>query len=819
MKPSWFCSFAFLICSFTAFAQPQLPTGLMHQSGEFADPASALLWGQVTDASTGKPLVGASLYFPDLRRGTTSNEAGEFRIEGLPTGSYVIDVSFLGYSAIARTISIMGDTHQDFALTQSVVENENVVVTGVSKATELKLTPTPISIMKKTELNRSSATNIIEALTRKSGVSAVTTGPAIAKPVIRGLGYNRVITLNDGIRQEGQQWGDEHGIEIDEYSVQKAEVLRGPASLIYGSDALGGVLNIISTTQVNDGVVKANIVGSGNSNNHMLGGHADVAGKINGINFSAYASGKSAGDYQNSYDGYVLDSRFRENDFGAAVGLNRKWGYSHLTVSNFDQKTGLVEGERNDEGKFLLYSGTPLETVASDEVLKGRDLLVPYQHISHFKLVSDNSFSVGEDRLTAVLGWQSNKRREFGNPEEPETPNAYFQLNTFNYNIGYHFADKKGWKTALGASGMMQGNTNKAPEAIIPNYNLVDGGLFLITQKTLPQKVNISGGVRIDNRWLDIMQMKDENGGVKFAALTRSITNISASAGFSYFASEKIIVKANLSRGFRAPSAPELSANGEHEGTNRYEIGNPDLSSETSMEGDAGIELNTKHISLSFTPFYNSISHYIFIEKLRAVNGGDSLTDKGNGDKVPTYKFNQQNASLAGFEFNFDLHPHPFDWLHFENTVSYVNGQFQHAIEGTTNLPMIAPLRWISELRAEFASMKHAKMFGNAYFKIEADVNAAQNKAFTAYNTETNTPAYTLLNAGFGTDFKSKQKTIAILNIGMNNLTDVSYQNHLSRLKYTAENVVTGRQGVYNMGRNFTARIIIPMEFKVKSRS
>ena len=143
-------------------------------------------------------------------------------------------------------VDIRGDVQKDFSLSPEVVENQGVTVTGVSGATQIKKTPTPITILRKENLLKEASTNLMDALSKIPGVSQVSTGPAISKPSIRGLGYNRVVVINDGVRQEGQQWGDEHGIEIDEYGVSKAEILKGPASIMYGSDALAGVVNFIS---------------------------------------------------------------------------------------------------------------------------------------------------------------------------------------------------------------------------------------------------------------------------------------------------------------------------------------------------------------------------------------------------------------------------------------------------------------------------------------------------------------------------------------------------------------------------------------------
>ena len=182
-----------------------------------------------------------------------------------------MEVTYLGYSPATETIDINGDLQKDFSLSPAVVENQGVTVTGVSGATQIKKTPTPITIIRKEYLLREASTNLIDALSKTPGVSQVSTGPAISKPSIRGLGYNSVVVINDGIRQEGQQWGDEHGIEVDEYSVNKAEILKGPASIMYGSDALAGVVNFISVLPPPEGMIKGNIFSNYQTNNRLEG--------------------------------------------------------------------------------------------------------------------------------------------------------------------------------------------------------------------------------------------------------------------------------------------------------------------------------------------------------------------------------------------------------------------------------------------------------------------------------------------------------------------------------------------------------------------
>lgn len=770
------------------------------------------LTGTITDAKTNQPLQGASVYFHDLKIGTSTNAAGAFTIRNISQGTYLVEISFLGYASIVETVEISGNTEKNFALTHSYIENEAVTVTGVSSATSVKRTPVPVNIIRKEELFRGSSTNLIDALTKTPGVAQIATGPAISKPSIRGLGYNRVVVVNDGIRQEGQQWGDEHGIEIDEYNVNKAEVLKGPASLMYGSDALAGVVNFISVLPAPEKTIKANIFGTYQTNNRQRGLHADIGGNENGFIWGVNGSYKAAADYTNKYDGDVFNSKFNEKDFGGYIGLNKSWGFSHLLVSNFDQHLGLVEGDRDSAtGLFLKPindNGTPGEAIAGGSDFTSTDPFVPRQRIQHFKIATDNSFKLGKDRLTVTLGYQRNQRQEFGNVVDPEEKSLYFDLRTFNYNLQYHFADKNNWRTTIGVNGMQQRNENKGAEILIPEYSLFDIGGFVYTQKRVDQ-FTISGGLRLDNRSINSKAFMDA-GIVKFQQFTKSFSNVSASIGGSYEASKQVTIKLNLARGFRAPSIPELASNGAHEGTNRYEYGEQNLKSETSYQADAGIDIATEHISFTANIFFNAIQNFIYYRKLTAVGGGDSLITDGQ-QQFFAFRFNQNNAKLYGAECNLDIHPHPLDWLHIENSFSWVRGVLGEAQDGSKNLPFIPGPRLINEVKVELA--KNGKTLRNIYFKTELDNTFAQNHPFTGFDTETRTPGYSLLNAGFGGDIASNGKTLFSLFFTANNITDIAYQNHLSRLKYAPENLVTGRTGVFNMGRNFSIKLNVPLSF------
>jgi len=770
------------------------------------------LAGKINDNKTGAPLPGATVRIHDINRDAIANENGEYKTSLLPEGDYLVEVSHIGYASNVERVRIIGITVKDFNLKETVVENEGVTVTGVSAATRIKQSPQPVSVIKKTELFKISSSNVINSLSHVPGVNALTTGPAISKPFIRGLGYTRVLVVNDGIRQEGQQWGDEHGIEVDDYSVQRIEVLKGPASLIYGSDGLAGVINIQSLSPVSEGAITANLLGEYQANSSLRGFFGSAGGTKNGFSFIAYGSYKAAEDYKNKYDSYVFNSKFKNRNLGALVGYAGSWGHVYLRTSNFNQYVGMVEGARDDvSGKFLKPVAGGGEAVATVDDFKSIDPFVPFQHVQHFKLALDNSFNAGKSKLDIVAGYQRNQRKEFGDPDYSNVPGAYFDLKSVNYSVKLNLPYKNNWRTSTGVSGMNQSNRNRADEALIPDYNLFDIGGFIFTQYHR-DKLSLGGGLRFDNRHVDSKQMMDGTT-TKFVAFTTNFSNISGSLGLSYETSPQTTLKLNIARGFRAPTLAELSSNGAHEGTNRFELGNRNLKSETSLQADAGIDFNSEHITLGAAIFINSVNNFIYYRKLLNEAGTDSLViNPDTGDLLNVFRFEQQKANLYGVEFNMDLHPHPLDWLHFENTFSFTRAKFTTAVDGSENVPNIPAGRYISQLKGNF--LPKGKAVRNLYVSFESDYTFRQDKAFTGYNTETITPDYWLFNVSVGTDVVSKDRTIFSISLSGTNLTDVAYQNHLSRLKYTEINNVTGRQGVFNVGRSYNVKLNVPLSFK-----
>ena len=694
-----------------------------------------------------------------------------------------------------------------------------LVVTGVTGDTKLKNSTAPISLISPQELHATSSTNIIDAIARQPGMSQLSTGAGIAKPIIRGLGYNRVVVMSDGVRQEGQQWGDEHGVEVDGSAVNSVEILKGPASLMYGSDAMAGVVILHSRPPLAEGELRGSASTEYQTNNGLLGFSLNMAGNQHGFVWDARWSGRMAHAYKNKLDDYVPGSQFKEMAGRLMVGLQKQWGHSRLSLSAYHFVPSIIEGERDEMTGELLHTSDWSEHSYSKSL--------PYQQVKHYKLVWDNALNLRSGVLKAIIGYQQNRRQEFEEPHEHEhahnvdDPALYFKLHTVTYDVRYLTHEWRGWKLSAGLGGMWQQSQNLGEEFLIPAYKLFDIGFFATASRAF-DRWTLNGGLRFDHRYVKSDQLLEDDV-VRFAAFTRRFNGVTGSVGAVWNASDHLNVRLNVARGFRAPNLSELGSNGSHEGSLRYEVGNQQLKPEYSLQVDLGIDFTSQYVSAQLALFANRIDNYIFL--------------KGEGrqvDERSVYSYTQGDARLLGFEAGVDFHP--IHSLHFENTFSYVNARQLNQPADTRYLPYTPAPRWTSELKWELLHHAHPTLghnehhehgarhaphehrraglsVNNLYVSAGLECYLRQSNIYAADQTETATPSYTLVNLATGTDVTWGGKKIAEVYIAAENLLNRAYQNHLSRLKYADINSVTGRQGVYNMGRNVTFKVIVPIQF------
>ncbi len=675
-----------------------------------------------------------------------------------------------------------------------------VTVTGVTGDTKLKHATVPVSIIAPQLLRSKAATNIIDAISHQPGISQLTTGGSISKPIIRGLGYNRVVVMSEGVRQEGQQWGDEHGVEVDGSSINSVEILKGPASLMYGSDAMAGVVILHPQATLPEGEMKANVSTEYQTNNGLFAYNLSMAGNQKGFVWNARFSDKMAHAYKNKYDGYVPGSQFRERAGRLMLGVNKSWGHSRLTWTSYHLTPGIVEGERDPE------TG---ELVCNTDNVKTYSKALPFQEVKHYKLVWDNSLNLSTGYLKAIIGYQQNRRKEY--EESEDEYELFFKLHTLTYDLRYVTNQWNGWKLSTGIGGMYQKSGNEGEEYLIPDYRLFDFGIYATATKSLGDRWTLNGGVRYDHRRMHGDELI-EDGDLRFTDFSRHFNGLTGSIGAVCNINEHFNLRLNVARGFRTPNMSELASNGVHEGSIRYELGNQQLKAEYSLQADLGLDFTSRYVSAQLALFANRIDNYIFTHRL------PEEIEEG----YLTYAYTQGDARLLGFEAGVDFHP--VHSVHFSNTFSFVDAQQMHASSDTKYLPFTPAPRWTSELKWELfhhshstvnhhhnANSIHRSLLNNLYIAAGLECYLKQSHIYSADDTETTTPGYALLSLSAGTDINVNGKKVAEFYITADNLLNKAYQSHLNRLKYADVNSVTGRRGVFNMGRNVTFKVVIPI--------
>lgn len=799
---------------------------------------SGRISGKVTAANN--PLPYATIVLAGTHYGTTANGQGFYEIKNLVPGEYLLVFSSLGYSSERIKVIIAGGkaTYRSADLMKSSSALSEVVVTGVSRATQLRSNPVPIAVMSKKEIDQNVNNNIIDAIIKGvPGVTAVTTGPNISKPFIRGLGYNRVLTLYDGIRQEGQQWGDEHGIEIDQYGISRAEVIKGPASLTYGSDALAGVINLIPyIPNGEDGKLKGDWVTDYHTNNGLIGSSLGLSYKKNDWKYAFRATGKMAYDYRNKIDGPVYNSGFREYILSGMVRTDKKWGYSQLAATAYNNQQEIPDGSRDSlSRKFTMQvAENAADNIKNRPVVPAAQLssyaISPlHQHIQHYRIYNKNEFKLGDGILDLSVGGQQSVRREYNHPTLPGQAGLYVTLNTFNYDLRYSPPLFAGLETSFGINGIYQSNRSKAATDFpIPDYDLFDAGGFFFAKKTVG-KIDVSGGIRYDTRnirWQDFYVGPNPANGfeqkvtvaspgakLQFPSFDHNYHGVSGSLGFTYNLSERLLLKANIARGYRAPNITEIGSNGLDPGAHIVYLGNRSFVPEFNLQEDLGFIAYLKDADIMVELFNNQVQNFIYQSRLDDANGNPVIIVPGNS----TYQYQQSKARLYGAEFSFNLHPHGIKWFALNNSLAWVTGINQNeALIKQSNgaakyLPFIPPLHLRSQLMLKLQGTYGA--FSKVYFRAEADAYATQNNFYALNNTETATPGYTLINAGIGATVTRKNgKPICELFLQADNLFDVAYQSNLNRLKYFEyyNSSPNGRLGIYNIGRNISFKVIVP---------
>ncbi len=731
------------------------------------------LGGQIIEKATNEPLEQVSVYFPDLEKGGITTVNGEYKLNNLPLGTYKLVASYIGFQTFSQNITIKpGENTLDIALAPSAIEMDEVIVSTpfhkLQRDNVMKVEYAKVAALKST-----GAPTLVEGIGKIPGVDVVSTGVGIGKPVIRGLTSNRVLVYTQGIRLENQQFGAEHGLGVNEAGIESVEVIKGPASLLYGSDAMGGVLYLnperFAPAQSTEGEANFNY----NTNTRGFTTGAGIKSSGEKLRFLARVAANSHIDYTGGDGVRVTNTRFNEKDLKMGLGFQNTIFRTEVRYNYNESDLGIPEA-------------IGLQTTS-------RTPEMPHQEINSHILSSKTKIFFENSSLDVTLGYVGNGRKEFeehhhhegeehgheeeehGHEEEEHTEAALnMDLKTFSYNVQYQLPRWKKFETILGVQGIYQTNTNYGEEVLIPDATTQDFGILGTSHYHVNRNNDFQFGIRFDRRRIESSpygQMGEEG---HIAAINRSFNSFNGAFGYKNNISESLTGRFNIATGFRAPNLAELTSYGGHAGANRFEIGNADLKNEQNIQLDLALEFKNEHVELFVNGFHNSVKDYIFIAP-----DGTFL----NGRSV--YRYVQQDATLYGGEIGFHFHPHPYDWLHVESSYQTVLGE----LKGGTKLPLIPANTLTNTFRVEFSNEDSWLKKSNAFITL----NNTFKQSRVAEN-ETVSPAYALLDAGFGGEV-SLMKQAVQFNLSANNILDKKYIAHLSRLK---------PDGMYNMGRSIT---------------
>lgn len=731
------------------------------------------LTGRIT-GSNGEPISGVDIYTPKFHKGTVTNKNGNYILKNLPNGQIEIVFSSLGYKSEVRIVVFYKETVElNIILEESVFDMDEVIIsTPYNKLQSENVMKVEHRTM--AQLKRHGAATLVQGLENIAGVSQVSTGISIGKPVIRGLSGNRVLVYTQGVRLENQQYGDEHGLGLNDTGVESVEVIKGPASLLYGSDALGGVLYLNPIRFAHPNTTEAKIDQKYFTN--TLGTQSAFLFKSSAehIKFLTTASYSSHSDYEVPDGKRVTNSRFNEYDINGGFGFDLNNFSSQIRFNYNLANIGLPEG--------------------IEEQTTHVSMALPFQKIENYIVSSHNHLYFQNSKLDLTVGYVANNRREFedGHDEEKHhedelhelEPALHMKLKTLTYDLKYHLPKFKRMETILGVQGLTQSNTNFGEELLIPDANINDIGILAMV--SVPWNTSIlQGGIRFDTRKIKTESHHSEEHLVdghdhSFEAIDKSYSSFTASLGLKSTLFKVIESRFNFATGYRAPNLAELTSNGIHHGTNRFERGNSELVNEQNYQFDLALEFASKHIEFFANGFYNRINNYIFISP------NDEVIDDAD-----VFNYLQNDASLYGGEFGFHLHPHPLDWLHFESSYEMVIGKQ----DNDDYLPLIPANSFHNTLRAEYAANS---WLSNGYTSLKLESVLNQNKVSIF---ETPSDSYHLVHFSVGGDLNIK-KTRFTLNFNINNLLNEEYIAHLSRLK---------RDGIKNIGRT----IMFGINFKI----
>lgn len=755
-------------------------------SGAFADALCAnspradvtyRITGSVLDSATRDPVIGASVVLEPVGTGRRVGKEGRFEFAGLKQGKYALHVRSVGYREKHVEIELRGDVQLSIALTMQAVKGEEIVVRADRDAAEGDQ-------LSEKELDEHRGQTLGETLEHISGVTVLQTGASIAKPVIRGLHSQRITVLNAGVVQEGQQWGAEHGPEIDPFAPTNIEVVKGAASVEYGAGAMGGVIRVVPRELPGDAKLRGNFAINGFSNNRQLASSLMLEGGIKGFGgfgWRGQVSGRIAGD-SHTPDRVMGNTAFRELNGSLAMGYATDRYGLEAFASHFGSEIGIFKGSHvgsQADLERVIAQGDPSATYQF-----GYEINAPKQTVDH-DLLSLGGHLIGAiGKLETHLGLQHNDRSEYENQRDPSKParrSMRLELNTNSLDIKLTHKPIGNMTGSIGLNAVRQANTGDGYDLLIPNYLSYAGGAFVLEQLGIGEDVMLKAGARYDVSDMQVyaLSIKEiERGRHAFASASGAL-------GLAWDLGKSWSLNAGIATAWRPPSINELYSNGVHHGSAQFEQGDKTLTSERSVNTDLSLRLQTPKIAIELAGFVNRFDGFITLTP----QPDPVLTISG---AYPAFKYQQSDARLIGGELT--LQYQVLEQLNTRLTSSVVRGTNTDSDQPLFGMPADR-----AELEVEYLLPDWLDAFQSSSLAISTLAVAQQNNAPEGMDYAAPPAGYMLLNARISTHAILLGQQLDIY-LQAQNILNQRYRDYLSRYRYFSP----------DPGRNFVLRIALP---------
>ncbi len=727
---------------------------------------------QILDAGTESPIGNARLEVHETGQIFTS---GRFNM-ALQPGNYHLHLEAPGYQASDFNLIARSDTSLTFLMKPTYLELKEVLVEESLSKTLQRNASLSIERINYGESEKALEASFAESLKKIPGLEAYNTGVGIGKPVIRGFTATRVAVYDQGVKQEGQQWGMDHGLEIDPFNAERLEIIKGPGALQYGSDAVSGLIKLLPEPLPVQGL-SGSYTGLYKSNNNTIGSSLKLAYRQKQQFLTARLSYQSYEDYRipaeefvyNSFVLPVVDNRLKNTagellSYRLNYGLQKATYNARLMLSQYRQKVGLYPGATGIPRAFDVGN-----------IGEVSDIGLPNQEVTHTKIYGKLNLMLGHNWLTTDVGYQHNRRQENSNPhshglieiEEGNTLALGLDLHTLSLNSSYSW-ESQGIKYNLGTNHQYQQNIKSGWEHLLPGYTSYNGGVYSLLEGSFNENWNWNAGLRLDYGYISSEEhlqpwFNDLDSLVlRSPQNERHFFNYALGYGLVYRPGDQWNINLNLAKSFRIPVAAELVSNGVHHGTFRHEVGTPTLNAEEGYQFDLGFSYLLKDLYVKLTPFFNYFSNYIY---LRPSGSFSQLPDAGQ-----LYIYSQTEAVHSGGELYAEYHL--IQQLHLSTAVEYV---YNLNLATGLPLPFTPPLSNLVSLEYEILENEKTS------WSIAAEHRWAAAQERVDRN-EATTPAYQLTNLKTRVKFSLGKAKIAA-GLSVLNLANTAYLNHLSRYR------------------------------------